>query len=448
MKLSRVSLIFRKELLETVRDVRTLILTYGMPIFVYPLIAAVGGKAYTLQLDKEQRETYRIAWVGSDTRHLLGDFKKLERTEWSTLSGDALKSGESHVADVIRARSTPSTSNSTSSGEDQFTDAKSRLRDWMHDQKLTLLLSLSEQTLKDGSKAQAVRLYFDETDFSSLRASGHVGRRLMDLSLALRKERLESLHLPEETLTPVRVEREGLAGTHRFVGRAAGMAAPFLLFVLLILSAFYPALNSTVGERERGTLTHLILTEASPLELVTGKFLSVLISSCAGILIYFMSFSGSISLFGTTAIDLGPNARLMNPFFWLPAVTLGIGFFISALSLTLGVIARKQSEGQALLSTLMLLTLFPVGIAVVGEFSPNLLTVSIPLVNVAVIARVFQVDTIPPHLLAMTVISNVIAGLLVLRFAAYLIRREYWEGQGLSSLVPKLARRLRGNVTA
>ncbi len=434
MNIRRVSLIFRKELLETVRDVRTLILTYGMPIFVYPILAAVGGKAYTLQIDKEQKEVYRVAWVGSDSRHLIGDFKKLERTEWPTLPEASLKAGQARVTDALQAKA--------AGREDQTTEAKSQLRDWMHDQKLTALLSLSDQTLKDGSKAQAVRLYFDETDFSSLRASGHIGRRLSELSLALRKERLETLHLPEETLTPVRVEREGLAGTHRFVGRAAGMAAPFLLFVLLVLSAFYPALNSTVGERERGTLTHLILTEATPLELVTGKFLSVLISSCTGIVIYFMSFSGSISLFGSATLDLGPNARLMNPFFWLPIVTLGIGFFISALSLTIGVIARKQSEGQALLSTLMLMTLFPVGIAVVGEFSPNLVTVCIPLVNVAVIARVFQVDAIAPHLLALTVISNVIAGVLVLRFAAYLIRREYWEGQGFTSVFPKLMRRV------
>ena len=78
---------------------------------------------------------------------------------------------------------------------------------------------------------------------------------------------------------------------------------PMLLMLMIVLGAFYPAIEVTAGEKERGTLQTLLTAPISPLEIVTGKFLSVFcvaaVTGACGIL-----FRGE-RLFWWQAVGLG-----------------------------------------------------------------------------------------------------------------------------------------------
>ncbi len=50
---------------------------------------------------------------------------------------------------------------------------------------------------------------------------------------------------------------------------------PFLLVMMSLTGAFYPAVDLCAGEKERGTMETLLISPASRAEIVLGKFLTV-----------------------------------------------------------------------------------------------------------------------------------------------------------------------------
>ena len=54
---------------------------------------------------------------------------------------------------------------------------------------------------------------------------------------------------------------------------------PFLLVMMSLTGAFYPAVDLCAGEKERGTMETLLISPASRAEIVLGKFLTVMLAS-------------------------------------------------------------------------------------------------------------------------------------------------------------------------
>ena len=54
---------------------------------------------------------------------------------------------------------------------------------------------------------------------------------------------------------------------------------PFLLVMMSLTGAFYPAIDLCAGEKERGTMETLLISPASRSEIVLGKFLTVMLAS-------------------------------------------------------------------------------------------------------------------------------------------------------------------------
>ena len=60
MNLRTIRTIAAKELLETLRDKRTLMAMIGIPLILYPLILLVGTQAIVYRQGKTDRETSRV----------------------------------------------------------------------------------------------------------------------------------------------------------------------------------------------------------------------------------------------------------------------------------------------------------------------------------------------------------------------------------------------------
>ena len=54
---------------------------------------------------------------------------------------------------------------------------------------------------------------------------------------------------------------------------------PFLLVIMALTGAFYPAVDICAGEKERGTMETLLISPATRTEIVLGKFLTVMLAS-------------------------------------------------------------------------------------------------------------------------------------------------------------------------
>ena len=80
---------------------------------------------------------------------------------------------------------------------------------------------------------------------------------------------------------------------------------PFLLVMMSLTGAFYPAIDLCAGEKERGTMETLLISPASRAEIVLGKFFTVVLASMMSALLNIVSM-------GLTGVQLARQVGAMR----------------------------------------------------------------------------------------------------------------------------------------
>ena len=78
------------------------------------------------------------------------------------------------------------------------------------------------------------------------------------------------------------------------IGFMLGSILPYLVIILIFVGAMHTAVDITAGEKERGTLATLLVSQLSRLEIVLGKYFSVMVISAISML---WGWWGSVLLF-------------------------------------------------------------------------------------------------------------------------------------------------------
>ena len=139
-------------------------------------------------------------------------------------------------------------------------------------------------TLASGGTAE-VKIAYDAAEVLSREASDRIESALIKARDALVQERIEAEGLVETFAKPLILKWENVAQPGKATGSILGMILPLLMVVMLGVGAFYPAIDLTAGEKERGTFETLLSTPTSKTEIVFGKFFAVFaLSMLAGLL--------------------------------------------------------------------------------------------------------------------------------------------------------------------
>jgi len=91
--------------------------------------------------------------------------------------------------------------------------------------------------------------------------------------------RLKRDQKPPGYTDPIRVKADDVATQAEVGGSVWARIFPFLLVMMALTGAFYPAIDLCAGEKERGTMETLLISPASRAEIVVGKFLTVVLAS-------------------------------------------------------------------------------------------------------------------------------------------------------------------------
>ncbi|GMV45316.1 MAG: hypothetical protein AMXMBFR66_07140 [Pseudomonadota bacterium] len=155
-----------------------------------------------------------------------------------------------------------------------------------------------------------------------------------------------------ELLEPLRVEERDLADAG---ARAAQLTrlVPFFVLMAVLYGALNAALDSTAGERERGSLEPLLMNPAAPWVLVLGKWAAVAtvamlvaVLSCASFL------PGQWLLRSETLAALfrfGPREAA-----WFIVMLLPLAFALAALLMAVAIRCKTVKEAQANATVVML----------------------------------------------------------------------------------------------
>ncbi len=232
----------------------------------------------------------------------------------------------------------------------------------------------------------------NSADDKSMVAFGRVQHALQSWEDGVRQYSFEQASLPLELQHPARLAWVEVAREEQVAASVWSKLFPALLVIMTLTGAFYPAIDLGAGEKERGTMETLLISPAKRVELVLGKFATIMLFSCATAILNLMSMGLTgqqmaavmgEGLNNSVSLDFPGFAPLM----WLVILLLPLSALFSALCLALATFAKSTKEGQYYLTPLLMvvmgLTMFCLSPAV--EMTP--LYSVIPVVNVALLLK-------------------------------------------------------------
>jgi len=237
-------------------------------------------------------------------------------------------------------------------------------------------------------EAPAVRLYFDSTDDDANMA----GRELLQNLTALREGRLRhwlgERSLRPDLSTPWLVEHVETAPPKRQAAEMVARILPYLILILCIQGAMYPAMDLTAGEKERSTIETLLVNPISRLDVVMGKYVATSAMALGSALFTlggqyaYLRLAANRLVEGGLPIHIEPAALALGLLLLLPVALL-----FSALMLAVCVYARSMKEAQSYLGPLLFVVIFPSMASMIPGLELNLGLAFVPVFNVTLLMR-------------------------------------------------------------
>lgn len=270
--------------------------------------------------------------------------------------------------------------------------------------------------------------YYDPTRQSAQIADVRVQTVLGQYDAAQAAAALQSKGIDPGILTPLHLVAHPLSSPVQAASNAfLSFFLPYILITMILTGGFSAALDSTAGERERKTLESLLLTPAPRSRVLLGKIAAVttisLVAAVAAIGSMFLALT-QVSLpgpSGSTHISLSPVA--IPVMIW---VALLIAASFSSVTLALGTLAKTFRQGQAYVTPLYFITIFPASLVLfIPDFNPSLAYYLIPILNAVLVLRDAIVhNTVEWPTLAVTSLSLLGTGALSWFAALRLFTRE------------------------
>jgi len=268
--------------------------------------------------------------------------------------------------------------------------------------------------------------YYDPNRQSAVLVDIRLQSALAQYNAAKAAAALQQRGVDPGILTPIRLVARPLNSPAQAASNGfLSFFLPYILITMILTGGFSAALDSSAGERERKTLESLLLTPAPRSRVLLGKIGAVTTVSLAAAIaaIGSMLFALSrISFAGSSFhVNLGLTATAVM--IWL-ALLLAVSF--SSLTLALGTLAKSFRQGQAYVTPLYFITIFPAAITLfIPDFNPNLAYYLIPILNAVLVLRdaILHTQVDWAHL-TVTTISLGATAVIAWIAARYLFTRE------------------------
>lgn len=367
MRFPIVSAVYQKEMLDLVRDRRTLISMVVVPLLVIPLLLNVSTRLMSRMQENAENEAKSMAVAIHVTTPAIRE--ALEKAQIQIVEKDDLK-------DAVLKKT-------AAAGVEEIA----------------------------GSPIE-VEIYADNSNPTSTAAAARVRLALDDLKDEKVRESLKNSGIPASVLTPFVVKKTNIAGARKMSGMIWGSMLGYLLLLLMFAGGMYPVIDMTAGEKERKTIEALLSSPASRLEIVLGKNLAAM----TAIFITAILTLGSMVYSLKGSKTKSPELQEMMQTIPLDAHTLTLigltlvplAMFAAALMFAIAIFARSYKEGQSYLTPLVFVVIFP---ALMGGMSGLEMTPAlclIPIFNASQMIRGILLGDVSTANFAITMAANLV----------------------------------------
>ncbi|MDX1984059.1 MAG: ABC transporter permease [Bryobacteraceae bacterium] len=382
---SRLPVVLRKELLDGVRDRRS-VASVVISALIGPLLV---GFLFS-QLAERQRvaDEVKVPVVGAEFAPALVDWLKQQ-------SGVSVVAGPARPEEAVRERK-----------ED-----------------VVVIIARDFSSKFARSAPAGIKLVADATRDTARTKVRRVRQLLQRYSGEVSALRLIGRGISPAVAVPLRIEDVEVSSAQQ---RAAMIMAfvPMFLIMAAFVGGLQIATDSTAGERERASLEPLLLNPVSRWSVVAGKWLAASLFAGAGVV-----FSASLCMVVMQRVplhDLGARFRLGAPeLAAILALCVPVGFFSSSLQIFIATFAKSYKEAQSYLGLLMLLPTLPGVLAPIYPISGQPWLAPIPILgHYSLVTDLLGGKALPAHLLVISAVSTLCAAIVLVALTTRLFHKE------------------------
>jgi sodium transport system permease protein len=395
MSLRNVGIVYRKELTEALRDRRTVISSILIPLLLFPLLA--GGVVYSFAelVGEASREPSKIVILGgADSPDVAAGLQNAKNLR--------VVSTAANYVDLI---------------------SNKRIR-------AAVDIPPGFQAAVARGECPAVKIYIFSGDMKSAFGATRIEKFFTEYRDAMVRGRLAAQNLPESLMKPFEIKQQNVVSPEKVAGETYGGLIPYLVILMCMTGAMYPAMDLTAGEKERGTMETILSSPIKRTHLVFGKFLLVLTASLATATLSAVSMGISFSVLSRVAPLQGEvegfPVMTMHPETVLAVfvMALPVAVLFSAVLITISVFAKSFKEAQSYLTPMTFIVLVPaIAAALPGiELTPKLAVV--PILNVSLLCKELVAGTYHWNYIFLIFLSTCVYASVALYLAVKMFQRE------------------------
>src|SRR5580704_16877717 len=317
MNLRNIGVVYRKELMDSLRDRRTVISMIVVPIFLMPVLTIFVGVLSARLIGRALLQVPSVMIIGAENSpRILAELRGLPDVQVVPTTPD-------YAQQIV-------------------------------DRKIRAAIEIPpdfDAIIARGETAQ-VRIDMYQGEINSGLGADKLQKFFRDFRERTIRERLDAHHLPENLAMPIVVEETNVAPPEKVGGVVLGGLVPYFVIILSLTGTMYPAMDLTVGEKERGTIETILCSPISRAHLVLGKFFMVLSASLATAALSMVSLIATLAigrslLAGTGHANDVAMQFAMGPkvvvFLFLMIVPLAVLFSAALLAISLFAKSFKEA---------------------------------------------------------------------------------------------------------
>lgn len=312
--MSRIVTVARKEIVDTLRDRRTIVVTLVSAALAGPVFLLLIFNMFAQQADRARELT--LAVRGAEHAGALIAFLERQQVKIAPAPDDfeaKIRGGDLDVVMIV---------------EPKF-----------------------DEDIRKG-RAATVRLVYDRSRDRARASIEQAETLLRAYNRQWGQTRLLLRGVAPEVGNPLNVETVNLATPQQSGAIVLFMVAYYGLFAAVV-GGMAVALDTTAGERERASLEPLLMTPATPLELVTGKWLATMLFNAFVVFVTLAAFWATLTFAPLPPVGV-PFLFGMTELTRFVVVLLPVIALVPAILLWVGTRGRTYKEAQANVSVLML----------------------------------------------------------------------------------------------
>jgi sodium transport system permease protein len=370
-----ILIIAKKELLDTLRDKRTLLTMIFIPLLVFPLIMNVMASIQKSADEKENAKTITVGVIGNsngaDLIALLEGREGIE-LELYDRAESSVEADSTLFATLVRADSI---------------DA-------------AIVISPDFDQALGLDKSAVVTLYYQKTESEPIDRLESVIDSFKASTLAAR---ITAKKLDVQFSEPIAANPVNLSSDQEVIGKYAGGILPYFFIIFCFIGCMYPAIDMFTGEKERGTIETILTAPVSRAQILLGKLSVIVMAGLLSAILAMVGLFGSLQL-----VDLGPEVKQVAEdiftigfFVQLLLMLIPLTIFFAGIMIPITVYAKSFKEAQSIITPLNIAVMLPVIIGFLPGIELTAITAIIPVVNITLCTKEIVAGTLDYGLFAM-----------------------------------------------